>query len=51
MALKLRDGTMRVPVALGLSVVLGGTSIVVEILELCISMGSNQLWLVQTSCE
>lgn len=51
MALELRDGTMRVPVALGLSVVLGGTSIVVEILELCISMGSNQLWLVQTSCE
>lgn len=50
-ALELRDGTMRAVVALGLCVVLGGTSIVVESLELCISMGSNQLWPVQTSCE
>ena len=51
LALELHDDTVRVLVALGLSMVLGGTSIVVEILELCISMGSNQFWLVQTSCE
>lgn len=35
----------------GLSVTIGGIGFAVEILELCVSTGSNQFWLVQTSYE
>lgn len=48
MTLEWLDGTLSVPVVLCLSIILVGMGLV-EVLEHCISMGSNQFWVVQTS--